>query len=311
LEVIMSAVRTGELRALGLRTRVLEAGSSDADEAVVLVHGGPGSADDWDHLLPEVGEFARAVAFDLPGFGAAEKPGDWSGYLGVGWASFIAAALNRLGIKRLHLVAHDMGGDCALTWAVGHPDNFASAVLINTGILIGYRWHLIARLHRVPLVGYFAALTGRMGMRPVLRFYEPRLPKDVIDRWHREYDWGTRRALLRFYNATPSEGSGRTAPELARLDRPALVIWGAENRFVPVEQAERQRESFPSAEVVILENSRHYSHLDSPDRVGELVLPFLRRQLESVPSAAPGGTRGGARRASERVPAEEHELTSG
>jgi pimeloyl-ACP methyl ester carboxylesterase len=41
-------------------------------------------------------------------------------------------------------------------------------------------------------------------------------------------------------------------------------------------QAQRQLESFPHAEVTVLENSGHYSHLDSPDRVAELVLPFLR-----------------------------------
>jgi pimeloyl-ACP methyl ester carboxylesterase len=74
---------------------------------------------------------------------------------------------------------------------------------------------------------------------------------------------------------------------LARLDRPALVIWGKENRFVPVEQAERQRKSFPSAQVVVLENSRHYSHLDSPERVDDLVLPFLRRQLAEAQATTP------------------------
>jgi pimeloyl-ACP methyl ester carboxylesterase len=275
----MSVVRTSELRALGLRTRVFEAGPADSEEAVVFIHGGPGSANDWDHLLPQAGDLARAVAFDLPGFGKSDKPRNWWGYLGPGWATFIAAALNQLQIKRVHLVAQDMGGDSGLTWAVAHPDNFASAVLINTGMLIGYRWHLIAKLHRVPLLGYLPALTGRLGFRPIMRVYEPGLPKDVLDRWYREYDWGTRRTLLRFYKATPTSAGGRAAPELARLDRPALVIWGKENRFVPVEQAERQRKSFPNAEVVVLDNSRHYSHLDSPSRVDELVLPFLTREL--------------------------------
>lgn len=285
----MAAIRTSELRALGLRTRVLEAGSDGSEEAVVLIHGGPGSANDWDHLLPRVGDFTRAVAFDLPGFGEADKPGNWWGYLGLGWASFIAAALDRLRIKRVHLVVHDIGGDAALTWAAAHPDNFASAVLLNTGNLIGYRWHLVAKMHRVPLVGYVAALTGRLGLRPVLGLYEPGLPKPVLARWYREYDWGTRRAMLRFYRATPTAGAGRTAPELARLDRPALVIWGAGNRFAPVAQAELQRRSFPSAEVVILDKSRHYSHLDSPERVAELVLPFLKRQLPAVQAAAIAG----------------------
>jgi pimeloyl-ACP methyl ester carboxylesterase len=282
-----TTVRTGELRALGLRTRVLEAGPEGASEAIVFIHGGARSADDWDDLLPRAGSIARAVAFDLPGFGQADKPADWSGYVTAGWALFITAALHRLGVRRAHLVLHDMGGEAGLGWAVAHPDSFASAVLINTGTLIGYRWHAVARLHRTPLVGYLAALTGRWGLRAVLRLYEPRLPKLVVDRWHEEYTWGARRALLRFYRATPSSGGGRIAPELGMLDRPALVIWGADNRFVPVEQAERQRESFPSAQVVVLENSGHYSHLDSADRVADLALPFIRQQL-TVAAGSPG-----------------------
>jgi pimeloyl-ACP methyl ester carboxylesterase len=275
----MTAIRTDELRALGLRTRVLEAGPHSGDEAVVLVHGGPGSADDWEHLLPQIGAFARAVAFDLPGFGEADKPGDWWGYSSGGWATFIAGALNELGIGRVHLVATDLGGEAATTWAAAHPDALASAVLLNTGVLIGYRWHAVGRLHRIPLLGQVPAWAGRIGFRTAMRLYEPKLPKEVVDRWWRGYDWGTRRAMLRFYRANPRVSVGRLAPALRPLDRPALVVWGARNRFVPLEQAERQRESFPSAEVVVFEDSGHYLHLGDPGRTAETVLPFLRRQL--------------------------------
>jgi pimeloyl-ACP methyl ester carboxylesterase len=281
---VTAPVRSSELTALGMHTRVLEAGPPGAEEAVVFVHGGPGSANDWDDLLPKVAESARAIAFDLPGFGEADKPGNWFGYQAVGWATFMAAVLAKLRVKRVHLVAHDLGGDAALTWAVAHPDNFASAVLINTGVVIGYRWHLVAQLHRIPLLGNLALLAGRIGFRSVFRFYEPRLPRDLLDRWHRSYGWGSRRAMLRFYKATPMSGGGRLAPELARLDRPALVIWGEQNRFVPVEQAERQRESFPSAEVVVLRESGHYAHLTDRDRVAKAVVPFLAGRLSMARS---------------------------
>jgi pimeloyl-ACP methyl ester carboxylesterase len=279
---LTASVQTRELQALGLRSRLLEAGPTEAEEAVVFVHGGPGSANDWDGLLPEVGEFARAIAFDLPGFGKADKPRNWPGYVSLGWGTFIAGALNKLRIRRAHLVANDLGGEAALTWAVSHPDNFASAVLINTGILFGYRWHLIAKLHRIPVLGYLPAFAGRVGFRPGLKLYEPRLPKEIVDRWRRGYDWGTRRALLRFYNATFTSGAARPAKELAALDRPALVIWGEKNRFVPVKHAEDQRESFPSAEVLVLDRSGHYPHLSDADRVAEAVLPFLKSQLDST-----------------------------
>src|SRR5688500_7902461 len=90
---LIGSIRTSELRAQGLRTRVLEAGSARDEEAAVFLHGSPGSADDWADLLPRVGAFTRAIAFDLPGFGKADKPADWE-YSPNSYATFIAGALN-------------------------------------------------------------------------------------------------------------------------------------------------------------------------------------------------------------------------
>jgi pimeloyl-ACP methyl ester carboxylesterase len=280
----VGGVRRRELVVQGLRTRVHESGAGDADEAIVLIHGGPGSANDWDDLLPRVAAFSRGIALDLPGFGAADKPADHWGYTTAAWAVFIGGALRELGVRRVHLLAHDLGGEAAVMWGLANPDAFASAILINTGVLIGYRWHLIGRLHRAPVLGQLAALAGGVGLRPAMRLYEPALPATVLKRWRREYDRGTRRAMLRFYRVNPPRSTGRLAGDLRRLDRPALVIWGGRNRFVPVAQAERQRESFPRAEVAVLPHAGHYPHLQDPPSVANLVLPFLERQL--VPVAA-------------------------
>ena len=264
----------------GVRTRVLEAGPGSGPEAVVLLHGSPGSANHWDHLLPRVGEFARAVAFDFPGFGEADRPADFD-YSPVGWAEFTGRLLERIGVTRAHLVMSDIGGT-GVYWAAGHAERFASAVLLNTGALVGYRWHWVARMHRPPLLGELVAGVSRLGFGPVMSLYNRaprRLPRAVLRQWRREYDWGTRRAMLRFYRGAAASPDDEIAARLRRLDRPALVLWGAHDRFVPLEQAERQRQSFPSAQVVVLEDSGHYPHLDDPERVAEHAIPFLRRQL--------------------------------
>jgi pimeloyl-ACP methyl ester carboxylesterase len=276
-------IEARELEILGMRTRVLESGPGETHEAVVFLHGGPGSANDWDDLLPQVGGFARAVAFDLPGFGRADKPAD-ADYSAHEYATFLAATLSELGIRRAHLVMGDIGGGAGLFWAAAHPDAFASAVMLGVGVLIGYRWHAAARLQRTPLLGPVAARAGRLGFHGVMRIYERaprRLPRDVIERWWRDYDWGTRRAILRFWRSTSESALERLAPALRRLDRPALVVWGRHDRFVSVEQAERQRKSFPSCEVLVFEESGHYPNLDDPDRAAQAVIPFLRRQLRA------------------------------
>ncbi len=85
--------------------------------------------------------------------------------------------------------------------------------------------------------------------------------------------------MLAFYRATPEKAFERLIEPMARLDVPTLVLWGAHDRAVPVEQAWRQRESFPNAEVVVLDDSGHWPYLDDPEGTAGVVLPFLERRL--------------------------------
>jgi pimeloyl-ACP methyl ester carboxylesterase len=66
----------------------MESGPVDADEAAVFIHGNPGSIRDWKSLVRDVGEFGRALAMDMPGFGDADKPADFD-YSVRGYASFL------------------------------------------------------------------------------------------------------------------------------------------------------------------------------------------------------------------------------
>ena len=268
---------TREVTTLGLRTRVLEQGG-EGDEAIVFIHGGPGSANDWDALLPPAARLGRAIAFDLPGFGKADKPPNL-GYSFATWATFIQGTLNALGVRRAHLVATDLGAESAAAWGAAHPDAFASAVMLNSGPLIAYRWHAVGRLHRVPGVGALATRFGNVGMRSVMRFYAAKVPKPVMDRWAGEYDFGTRRALTRFYRNSDRVMTSTLPAELRRLNRPALVLWGARNRFVPAKHADDLRQSFPGAEVVVMEGCGHYAHLEDPAGVAAHLIPFLENQV--------------------------------
>ncbi len=275
----------------GLVTPVSSVGDPDSAEAAVLVHGNPGSRRDWDDLLTRVAPFARAVALDMPGFGHAERPRDFS-HTVEGYARFLGSALDQLGVERAHLVLHDFGGPWGLEWAIGNPDRFASAVLINTGALVDYRWHYLAKIWRTPVAGEaFQATTTRSGLRMALRHGNPRgLPRAIVDRMSDDIDAGTTRAVLSLYRATDDPGADgrRHADALAPLDRPALVVWGAHDPYIPVAMAERQREAFPSAEIAILEDSGHWPFADDPDGVGRHVEPFLRTVVAGGRAGAPG-----------------------
>src|SRR5512133_665798 len=136
-------LRPGEIRVDGVCSPFLEGGTPRAEEAVVFVHGNPGSSLDWVELAAEVCALARVVALDMPGFGRADRPRTFE-YTVQGYARHLSGALDALGIHRAHLVLHDFGGAWGLAWAAAHPEAFRSATLIDTGILPGYRWHYLA-----------------------------------------------------------------------------------------------------------------------------------------------------------------------
>ncbi len=277
----MREVETGEVTVDGVRSPLIQAGPADDSEGIVFLQGNPGSRLDWEDLVSRVGEFGRAVAFDMPGFGQADKPPDF-GYRVEDYAAFIAGALDQLGVERAHLVVHDFGAAFGFCWAAGHPDAFASAVLINTGTWTHGRWHRMARLWRRPVVGELVmAITNRRAWRRAMNAGPRPLPAAFVDRMYDDFDRGTRRAVLRLYRATPlpyPPASGWVAT-LAALDRPALIAWGANDPFLGRRRVEDLKQPFPSAEVIMLDDSGHFPFADDPERLAQAVVPFLRSRL--------------------------------
>lgn len=271
----------------GLRLPMLEAGPAGADEAVVMLHGNPGSCEDWRELAGRVGGFARCVAVDQPGFGRADKPAGFD-HSYEGHARHLGRLLDSLGVRRAHLVGHDLGARWMLDWAASDPGRVASAAVVAGGVLLDYRWHYLARIWRTPVLGEaFMAVPSRRLFHLMLRKDEPRpLPRAFVDRMYDDMDAATRRAILALYRSGPGwdARSYALAARLRTLDLPALVVWGARDAYIPVAQARRQRESLPAADVVVLPRSGHYPFADDPAGVAAAVLPFLRRQLRLTPA---------------------------
>ena len=267
----------------GVSAPMIEAGSENA-EAVVFVHGNPGSARDWEQLVDAVGEFGRAVAIDMPGFGQADKPRDFEYNVG-GYAAFLQGAFDQLGITRVHLVVHDFGGPFGLVWGLQHPDAWASVALINIGILPGYTWHTMARRWRTPVLGeLLQAYIPRVAWRKNMQSVNPRgLPPEFVDQMYDNYDRGTRRAVLKLYRATPDPGDAadEVGKAIKALNKPALVIWGMKDPFLPGKYADMQAEFFDVKNTVKLPESGHWCYQDDPGAVREALLPYLKTQLQA------------------------------
>lgn len=133
------------------------------------------------------------------------------------------------------------------------------------------------------LLAATASLMARSGADrgAVLREVGDLLREDV--RRRRLMQKPAKRAVLKLHRASPAQAMGTLRDPLRALDRPALVVWGTGDAYIPRQQAERQLGSFPSARIELLEGLGHWPFLEDPGRVNEHVVPFLREVTTASP----------------------------
>jgi pimeloyl-ACP methyl ester carboxylesterase len=113
----------------GVRSFVREQGRG---APVVMVHGVPSSSFMYRKLIPAVAsQGLRAVAFDFPGLGLAERSPTLD-YSWSGLSRWMGEAIDELGLERCHLVVHDIGGPIGCEWAVRNPNRVMSLTVMNT-----------------------------------------------------------------------------------------------------------------------------------------------------------------------------------
>jgi len=272
-------IETRRITVEGIRTSVLVGGVGEPGEAVVFVHGNPDAGSDWMPLMTRVAPFARVIAPDLPGFGAADARRDRD-YTIYSYARFLDGVIRAFDVQRVHLVAHDYGGPFAAAWAADHPDRVASVTFINTGVLMDYHWHRMARLWRTPVIGELVMRAIRPGSaRTMLTRENPGLPAQWVNTivGHLMPE-KTRRAVLRLYRATRPADMDQLAARLCQHDHDALVVFGDADAYIPADLAHRQVQAFPRVDIRILRGLGHWSWLEDTDAVADQIAPFLKER---------------------------------
>ncbi len=252
-------------------------GTGDGRAPVLYLHGVPTNSDDWLSFLSRSGGFAP----DLPGFGRSGKPAHFD-YSISGYADFIERFLDLVQVERVSLVVHDWGA-VGLAFAQRHPERIERLVVIDAvPFLPGYRWHRIARVWRTPLLGELVmGSTGRRTLRYASKESNATpgpLPEAWLDTVLDHFDQGTPRAILRLYRSSPGDVLAAAGARLGELSMPTLVVWGAQDPYIPVSFAHAYTEAIGGpahpAELLELSDAGHVPWLDRPDVV-ERVVDFL------------------------------------
>lgn len=244
--------------------------------AVVLLHGQPGTADDWQWVTPLLEDRYTTVVPDRPGYG--RTPGPATGFRGN--ASALARLLDRLEVERAVVVGHSWAGGAALAFAAGHPDRAAGLVLVSS-VGPGERLGWSDRLLAAPVVGdaIAAATVGGVGLvlgiEKVQSVAERRLggrAHDALVALTRLTRPGSRvwRSFVTEQRCLLSELDG-LADDLPALTAPTVVLHGRADRMVPVEVAATVAAAIPGAELQVLEGVGHLLPHDRPEAVAAAV----------------------------------------
>ena len=271
----MREVVERELEVAGLRTHYREARDDDGP-SVLYVHGVPTASWDW---LPHL-ERTGGVAPDLPGFGSSAKPAAFD-YSIAGYDRWLEAFVNAVGMERFSLVVHDWGV-VALALAQRFPERIERLVAYaSVPLLPGYRWHWVARIWRRPVIGeLFMATSSKWGFKQISRQSNTApgpLPAWFVDRIWRDFDRGTRNAILRLYRSSPPEVLARAGAGLGELRCPALILWPTGDPYLGVEFGRGYADALgEEVQLELIENAGHWTWLDRPDAI-DRAASFLRQ----------------------------------
>ena len=248
-------------------------------DPVVLLHGWPTTWYEWRQVMPILAENYTVIAPDTRGLGDSGRPK--AGYDKRTLASDLYGLVNQLGLDRINLVGHDLGGQIAYAYANEYPDNVRRLAIVDVPLpgLTGWDklesklWHFA--FHAIPDLP--EALVKGKERTYISYFYSDSFTATEIDEYVRTYSApGAMKAGFEYYRAFDRDARQNQEYAQNKLKMPVLAIAGANSlgnalyeQLQPVSE-NLQRE--------IIADGGHWLSIEHPQELAQLLLTFFSDQ---------------------------------
>lgn len=245
---------------------------------LVLIHGTSSSLHTFDAWVKLLKPQKRVVRMDLPGFGLTGPFPDRN-YAIDRYIDFLKKFLASRGIEHCILGGNSLGGSIAWEFALARPEMVDKLILIDAA---GYP----KKSTSVPL-GF--ALARTPVFNKLLRYITPRfLVRSSVENVYADKSKVSKALVNRYFDLTLRAGNrqalvdrmkaGFDTLRVARIksiQAPTLVLWGEQDRLIPVASAYRFHEDLPNDTLVILHNNGHVPMEESPEESVKALLNFI------------------------------------
>jgi pimeloyl-ACP methyl ester carboxylesterase len=242
---------------------------------VVLIHGNPGSTQDWTRVFGPLAANHKVIAFDRPGHGRSERPKNIDATVEV-QARLLHEALKQMHIERPIVVGHSWGGALALIYAISYPKEVAGVVLVAPAVYESQDGvSLLTSLPAVPVIGeavnfVLTPLFGASVIRSELKkaFSPDPVPKNylrsVLSEW-------TRSKKVKAYSldeASLNDSLKKFSPRYREVTVPVSILAGDSDLIVSEkEQAGRLHQALPRSHLAVLPKTGHQIPFTYPQAV--------------------------------------------
>jgi pimeloyl-ACP methyl ester carboxylesterase len=281
----------GERRTVEVPAGTLEYRERGTGPAVVFAHGAAVNGDLWRKVAPALADGHRIIVPDLP-LGGHSLPLNAGADLSLfGAAEILASFLDALDLSDATLIANDTGGALSQALVGRRPERIGRLVLTSCDAFDNYPPKAIGYLRptvRVPPALWL--LTQAMRLRalqrlPIAYGWATHAPIEapIMDSYLASLrtSAGVRRDFAALLRSADIRDMQRASQSVCSFERPALVVWGADDRFFPREHGRRLAELLPHSRFELVERSRTFIPEDNPVRLLALVREFLAEHERS------------------------------
>jgi len=262
----------------GMDVHFRDEGDQTDPTPIVLIHGTGSSLHTFDSWTDNLKTSNRVIRMDLPAFGLTGPFPDRN-YAIAHYTSFLKDFLTALKIKKCVLAGNSLGGEIAWNFTLEQPGMVQKLILIDAA---GY-----------PTISKSVPIAFKLGQTPVLKklltYITPRfMVRASIENVYFDTSKVTDALVERYFELTLRAGNRQALVDRLRrssdmnytnikyIKQPTLILWGAEDLLIPVENTNKFHESLPNSTLVILDDTGHTPMEESPIESLEFVTDFLK-----------------------------------